>query len=102
MAMDIISKLPSIAPVPLSPIGTEKTTESVGSSFSSFLSDAINQVSSQQMDAQKARDDLAAGISDNIQDVMIKAEKSSITMQYALAVRNKIMDAYTEIMRITL
>jgi flagellar hook-basal body complex protein FliE len=44
-------------------------------------------------------EDFAAGRTDNIHQVMIAAEKSDIALQFTMQIRNKILDAYNEIMR---
>jgi len=44
-------------------------------------------------------EDFAAGKTDNIHEVMIAAQKADIAIQFTLQIRNKILDAYNEIMR---
>jgi flagellar hook-basal body complex protein FliE len=46
--------------------------------------------------------DFAVGKIDNIADVMIAQEKASIALQFTVQLRNKLLDAYNEIMRIQL
>ena len=70
-----------------------------GVSFGEFLNSAIKQVDGLQKDSEKLNEDLALGLTDNIHQVMIASEKASIAMQFTMQVRNKIMDAYQEIMR---
>lgn len=52
-----------------------------------------------QKDAEKATLDLALGKTDNIHSVMIAQEKASVALQFTLEVRNKVLDAYNQIMR---
>lgn len=42
---------------------------------------------------------LSAGPMDNLDSIMIDMEKADIALQFTLQVRNKILDAYQEIMR---
>lgn len=42
---------------------------------------------------------LAAGKADSLDSVMIDMEKADIALQFTLQIRNKILDAYQEIMR---
>jgi flagellar hook-basal body complex protein FliE len=42
---------------------------------------------------------MAAGQIDNIDKIMIDMEKADIALQFTLQVRNKVLDAYQEIMR---
>ena len=75
----------------------ENSTEGV--SFGEFLNDAINKVSDMQLEAQKMNEALALGQTDNLHQVMIASEKASVALQFTMQVRNKILDAYQEIMR---
>lgn len=70
-----------------------------GVSFGEFLNSAIQQVNSLQLESEQLNEALAMGLTDNIHQVMIASEKAEMAMQLTLQVRNKIMDAYQEIMR---
>lgn len=78
--------------------GDEKSS-SEGSSFAEFLSGAINNVNTLQKDADAQKEAFAAGKTDNIQDVMISMQKADVAFQMTLQVRNKVLEAYQEIMR---
>nr|WP_255711061.1 flagellar hook-basal body complex protein FliE [Pelosinus baikalensis] len=67
--------------------------------FGEFLTEALGEVNSLQQDAAKASFDLAAGKLQDISQVTIAAEKATIAMQLTMQVRNKVVDAYQEIMR---
>ena len=43
--------------------------------------------------------DFISGRTDNIHSVLIAAEKASISLQFIMEVRNKVIEAYQEIMR---
>lgn len=68
-------------------------------SFADTLKNAIESVNEMQKAADKSAQDLATGRTDNVQDVMIAAEKADIALRVMVQVRNKIVDAYQEIMR---
>lgn len=70
--------------------------------FKSLLFDSINKLNSYEMEANKMDLMLASGEIDNIHDVMIASQKADIALQFAIEVKNKVMDAYKEIMRIQL
>lgn len=70
-----------------------------GKSFADTLSDAVGEVNKLQKTADKAAQDLATGRTDNVADVMIATEKADIAMRLMVQVRNKIIDAYSEIMK---
>ncbi|MCB0368880.1 MAG: flagellar hook-basal body complex protein FliE [Bdellovibrionales bacterium] len=73
--------------------------QEVGKSFSDTLNDAIYHVNQLQKASDKADQDLATGKTDNVADVMIAAEKADIALRVMVQVRNKIIDAYNEIMK---
>lgn len=71
--------------------------------FSAFLNDAvetIEEVNLLQKTADNMSVDFALGRIDNVADVMVAQEKASIALQYTVQLRNKLLDAYNEIMRI--
>ncbi len=68
-------------------------------SFADTLKNAINEVNELQQTANKKAQELAVGKTDNVADVMIAAEKADIAMRVMVQVRNKVIDAYNEIMR---
>jgi flagellar hook-basal body complex protein FliE len=71
-------------------------------SFSTVLKDAINQVNDTQIASDKATNTLIKGGDIELHDVMIAAEKSSIMLQTTIEVRNKVVEAYQEIMRMSM
>lgn len=89
-----------LAPVNVSNV--EKVTfqlEGSNKNFGEFLTEALGEVNSLQQDAAKASFNLAAGKLQDISQVTIAAEKASIAMQLTMQVRNKVIDAYQEVMR---
>jgi flagellar hook-basal body complex protein FliE len=70
-----------------------------GKPFSDMLAEAVNKVSKLGQESASAQKAFAAGENVEIHDVVIAMEKFSIAMDMFMAVRNKIMDAYQEVMR---
>ncbi|MFZ5352087.1 MAG: flagellar hook-basal body complex protein FliE [Bacillota bacterium] len=68
-------------------------------SFSDFLNSAIKQVNNLQIESEKLNEAFALGKTDNIHQVMIAAEKADLALQFTMQIRNKLLDAYQEIMR---
>jgi len=68
-------------------------------SFGDVLSNMINSVNETQLDAAQSQQALMAGEPVELHDVMIKAQEAGISMDLLLEVRNKLMSAYNEIMR---
>ncbi|NLX63707.1 MAG: flagellar hook-basal body complex protein FliE [Clostridiaceae bacterium] len=67
--------------------------------FKEILFDALNNVNTLEQESAKMTEDFIAGRTDNIHSVLIAAEKASISLQFIMEVRNKVMEAYQEIMR---
>lgn len=67
--------------------------------FGTVLKDSIDKVNKLQVDADKAIEGLAKGEVNNIHDTMIAIEKANISFNLMVQVRNKLVQAYEEIMR---
>ncbi|HPI39436.1 MAG TPA: flagellar hook-basal body complex protein FliE [Pseudobdellovibrionaceae bacterium] len=78
---------------------TESSSSIKGSSFQDTLNSAIDKVNELQKASDKSIQNLATGKTDNVAEVMITAEKADIALKLMVQVRNKIIDAYQEIMR---
>jgi flagellar hook-basal body complex protein FliE len=65
--------------------------------FDKVIKDAINNVSKLDENSNRSVMDLLNGKAD-IQETMISLQKADISMRLFLAIRNKAMDAYREIM----
>ena len=68
-------------------------------SFQNTLKDALDKVNDIQKDADIKMQKLASGESSNISEVMIATEKADIALKLMMSVRNKMIDAYQEIMK---
>ena len=71
----------------------------VEQSFATTLKDAINSVNVAQKDSDRKIQELATGKSQNIHETMIATEKADIALRLMVQVRNKVIEAYQEIMR---
>nr|WP_236406099.1 flagellar hook-basal body complex protein FliE [Microaerobacter geothermalis] len=69
------------------------------SSFSSFLKNALDQVNQDQIKAEKLTENLVAGQVTDLHQVTIAAQKAELSLQLTVQVRNKIIEAYQEVMR---
>lgn len=70
-----------------------------GKSFGQLLNDQIEQVNDLQLQADRAAKELTAGRNKNIHETMLMMEKADMNFRLAMQVRNKIIDAYREVMR---
>ncbi|MCS7002880.1 MAG: flagellar hook-basal body complex protein FliE [Dehalococcoidia bacterium] len=67
--------------------------------FAQILGAMITNLNALQQNADAAATTLATGGDIDLHDVMIAQEQSSIAMQFTLQVRNRVIEAYQEIMR---
>ena len=90
MQMDAMSKPKSTSAVP----------ELAGSSFSDMLGKAINKVSDTQQASTQLANAFEVGKSGvDLTDVMIASQKASVSFQALTQVRNKLVQAYQDIMQ---
>ncbi|MGE4543834.1 MAG: flagellar hook-basal body complex protein FliE [Pedobacter sp.] len=87
----------TVAAVAKTDAGTQ--TQKSGSSFGDMLSGAIEAVNKTQIQADQAIEKLQTGESRNIHEVMISMEKAGISMRLMVQMRNKVLEAYQEVMR---
>lgn len=78
---------------------TETSSAAGQSHFSDILKQSVDKVNETQMDSKKLADAFQAG-DPNVQvsEVMVAMQKSSVSFQAMLQVRNKLVSAYQEIM----
>lgn len=73
-----------------------------GEAFVNALKDAMAKINEAQIQADHSVQALLAGQSTNLHETMIALEKADVSFQLMLQVRNKIVGAYEEIMRMQL
>ncbi|HWO77951.1 MAG TPA: flagellar hook-basal body complex protein FliE [Bacillus sp. (in: firmicutes)] len=90
--------------LPVSAAGnTERTSPfEAQKSFSSWLKDSIEQVNKTQIESDQMTQKLIKGEDVELHEVMIAASKASVTLQATIEVRNKVVEAYKEVMRMQL
>ncbi|MBS4172513.1 flagellar hook-basal body complex protein FliE [Bacillus sp. FJAT-49736] len=68
-------------------------------SFADMLKQSISEVNNDQIQSDVLTQKLANGENVDLHQVMIAAQKANVTMQAALEIRNKVVEAYQETMR---
>jgi flagellar hook-basal body complex protein FliE len=69
------------------------------SSFIDTLKTALNEVNEIQVQSDSALKNFAAGKGGSLESAMIAMNKADLTLRTAAAVRNKLVEAYNEVMR---
>lgn len=78
--------------------------KSNGTAFQELLDSAMNMIQETdalQKGAQQAEINYEMGYTDNTNELAIAQRKATIALQYTVAVRDKLVEAYREIMQMT-
>lgn len=78
-----------------SPIATPRSGESTGVGFG----DALDHLTELQAESDRAIEKLIAGEQVDLHQVMLSVEKTDLAFRVALQLRNKLVQAYQEVMR---
>ncbi len=92
--MDSILRIPEIGAPGLS---QPRTTR--GHGFADALKEAVHEVDELQKTSEAAQLSYARGDQIDLHDVLIKVEEAELTFKAMMEVRNKLLEAYQEIMR---
>lgn len=82
-------------------ISTPVTSSEAQQTFANTLKDAISNVNEQQIQSDTMTQKLINGGDVELHEVMIASQKASITLNATMEVRNKAIEAYQEIMRMS-
>ena len=78
---------------------TEKSRDIEKGGFQGTLRSLISQVDRQIKEADQKAEEFAVGKPHNLHEIMIASEKSELSFKFLLQIRNKLLEAYQEIMR---
>lgn len=70
-----------------------------GTTFADMLRQSLDTVNTHQAQADMAVKELVAGRTKNVHETMLAVERADASLKLAVQVRNKILDAYREVMR---
>ncbi len=70
-----------------------------GGGFGEALKTAVAEVNSQQQEADRAIEEVQTGQNRNLHEAMISMEQADISLRLMVETRNKVIEAYQEIMR---
>ena len=89
-------------PLPLPPSGAAAERPAAakpGEPFATVLGNSLSQVNSLQHEADRAIESLATGGPATLHDTMLAVEKAELSFKLMMQVRNKIVEAYQEVLR---
>lgn len=67
--------------------------------FGELIKEYVQTVNAQEHAADKAAVDLATGKNHNVSETLLALQQAEVSFQMMLSVRNKLVDAYREVMR---
>jgi flagellar hook-basal body complex protein FliE len=98
MPAPILPVLPIIAPI-AAPIASPAQVATGGPAFASVFSDAVSKVESFQHNAQQSVNRFLSGEGEELHQVALASQQADLSFQLFMQVRNKVVSAYQEIMR---
>lgn len=101
-AVKAVRGLAAVDGVSLPGFSVEKDGKAEGSLFDSFLHSAIDSIKTTNKylsDAEDEKVKFALGETENTHDLTIALQKASAALQYTVVVRDRLLDAYKEIMQ---
>jgi flagellar hook-basal body complex protein FliE len=76
-----------------------KDTKTEKNSFGKILQESMTNLDKNITSTQESLENIISGKSDDFHSYIVQSEKTAVNLQMTLQVRNKIVDAYNEIMR---
>lgn len=73
-----------------------------GADFKKMLFEEIGKVDQTQADAKAASEAAVSGTADSIHEMKVASMKADLTLEFAVSVNNKAIEAYKELMRVQL
>ncbi|MGI6587729.1 MAG: flagellar hook-basal body complex protein FliE [Peptococcia bacterium] len=67
--------------------------------FGDFLKDALSKVNTSQLQAEQLTYDFVIGNNVELHQVVLATEKAALALQLTVQIKNKVVEAYQEIMR---
>lgn len=95
------SEAPTVTPLAPTNAGKNIGTESSSTSFKDQVLGLLQDVNDKLNTSDQNIQDLAMGKTNNLDRVVTSVEEANLALQYTIAVRSKLLDAYNEVARIT-
>ncbi len=91
----------SVSPLPMRQPDTSSVSKAK-EGFEDLLVSTIDQVNQAQLKSDSAIQQLATGKAEHLHDVMVSVEEADTSLRMLVQLRNKVQDAYNEIMRLSI
>ncbi len=99
----MVNPIPTSVVTPTNPTapgslgGASRTGRAESTDFAGQLRQQLEQVNQMQAEADAGIQDLVTGQTDNITQVLTSARKAEVAFSLLMEIRNKLVDAYTEL-----
>jgi flagellar hook-basal body complex protein FliE len=70
-----------------------------GPSFADVLKESLEQVNALQAQKTEKIQDLVTGKANSVEEVMVAVEEANLAFEFTMQVRNKLVEAYNELLR---
>ena len=95
ISLSSVASVPTAAPPPAAKAAMEGT-------FGAIFADAVDRVENYRRGAEQAVDRLVSGQDEDLHNVAIATQRAELSFELFLQVKNKMVQAYQEIMRMQL
>lgn len=89
----------SITPNIASGVAAIQSCKAKGAQFASMLADLVQDANGTQVKADQVFEQFVTGETENVHDVVLSVAKADVSFRLLLEIRNHLMEAYQEIMR---
>jgi flagellar hook-basal body complex protein FliE len=94
-----IAPIPPVSPLPPAPAPAAPSAAGAGGSFSNVITNALDSLQQTQANASSLETQAAAG-QGNIADAMVAASEASLATQVTVALTQRAVSAFTDVMNL--
>ena len=92
----------AVSSLPLDLLAAGQKPSSSSGSFGKLVQSFVEDTNSQQLQADRSVEMLATGQSDSVHETMLALTKADLSLRVFMEVRNKVIEAYQDVMRMQL
>jgi flagellar hook-basal body complex protein FliE len=100
MKLSSMQPIAPIAPMETPSISSPSSGSSGGSSFSEILSGAIGEVEGARASANQSVERFLSGEGEDLHSTILASQRADLEFQMFMQVRNKVVSAYQEVMKL--
>lgn len=101
IALKAYAQAAQVKPVAVEGVrGATSASAAQARSFAETVRQSLEAVNDLQQDKARLVEEFASGKNQNVHELMIGLQKAGLAMELTAAVRNKVMQAYQEVMRL--